>query len=110
VGGPDRGGRDRERKARTAEPQAHIDPCCRFLAAARALAVYSALVNAEPVLLQPRNTAAQPVIEFRGLGERPAAAPAAAARSGERLELLLRMEVPPIPADIWRLAPHVPPD
>jgi hypothetical protein len=96
--------------SRTLKPPADAAASAKAFTAAKALAVYSAVVNAVPALLELKNADAQPVIEFRGLGERPSSASTSEATSASQLELLFRMDVPPIPADIWRLAPRVPAD
>jgi hypothetical protein len=80
---------------------------------AQALSVYSRLVEMAPLLLDARNAHAQPVIEFRGYGDRRPP-PANVTNTAEiqvpaaRVELLLRMDVPAIPDGVWRLPPQVP--
>jgi hypothetical protein len=81
------------------------------LTGAQALAVYSRLAETAPSLLELRNARKQPGFEFRGFGDRrppPRNADGSPSMPADRIELILRMDVPTIPDDAWVLPPQVP--
>jgi hypothetical protein len=78
----------------------------------QALAVYSRLAETSPVLLELKNVHGQPGLEFRGFGDRrppPKGGTVSALPSADRIELILRMEVPAVPDDVWTLPVRLPP-
>ena len=81
------------------------------LTGAQALAVYSRLAETAPLLLELRNARKQPGFEFRGFGDRrppPGNADGSPPIPADRIELILRMDVPTIPDDVWLLPLQVP--
>jgi hypothetical protein len=86
-------------------------PTAGVLTAARALGIYSHLAEKAPILLQLQDPHGQPAVEFRGFGDRQPKLDQSrtATAASDRIELMLSMNVPAIPNDVWRLPVAVPP-
>jgi hypothetical protein len=86
-------------------------PTAAVLTAARALGIYSRLAEKAPILMQLQDPHGQPGVEFRGFGDRQPKLDQTrtAPLASDRIELILSMDVPAIPDDVWRLPVVVPP-